>query len=59
MEHKTRTPEAKPAVNQPPDAPARRPYHAPELTSYGDLCSMTQGGSGKPNDAMGVPSLGE
>lgn len=43
MEHKTKRPETQPAANEQPGSPQRKPYHPPELTSYGDLAAVTQG----------------
>ena len=51
MEHKTKPQETQPAANERPGSPERKPYHAPELASYGDLGTVTQGQGGDAIDA--------
>lgn len=51
MEHPTKKAESEPGANGQPDSPERKPYHPPELTSYGDLATVTRGAGLKSEDA--------
>jgi len=50
MELPTRKAESGLGANEQPVPPERKPYHSPELTSYGALFSVTQGLGVAPSD---------
>ena len=56
MEHPTKKAESEPGANGQPDSPERKPYHPPELTSYGDLATV--GAGGKSVDGLGGSAPG-
>jgi hypothetical protein len=50
MDRTTAPPEVRSSGSRAPDHSERKPYHRPELASYGDVFAVTHGGPLGPVD---------